>query len=77
MANIRGLDPFPRLDYADVPTSQRAALEDVRRAGNAVRWARRNGKNTSSFDYAFKRACERLEQIIQADEHAYQNPGLF
>lgn len=77
MANIRGLDPFPRSDFEGVPRSQRAALEDIRRAGNAVRWARKHGKPTAPFDYAFKCACERLEQIIERDEQAQRNPRLF
>lgn len=77
MTNIKGLDPFPRLDYAAVPPSQRAALEDIRRAGNAVRWARRNGRPVAAFQLTFRRACDRLDRIVEQEEHDRSNPGLF
>lgn len=77
MTSTRGLDPFPRNEHPDLPVRQRAALEEVRRAGNAVRWARRNGKPVQSFQYAFTRACQGLEEIVQAEEDARNNPPLF
>ena len=77
MTNTKGLEPFPRSYSDEIPRHHIAYLEDIRRAGNAVRVLRRHGKNTTAAQLRFKQACERFEALVSRETWDRDNPGLF
>lgn len=77
MANVKGLDPWPRAYSDDTPARHISYLEEIRRAGNAVRVLRKHGKDTGAARLRFKWACRRFEKLLAEEEAARNNPTLF
>lgn len=77
MVNVKGLDPIPRNYSDDIPRHHVPYLEEIRRAGNAVRILRRHGKSTAAASLRFREACERFEAVVSRETWERDNPTLF
>lgn len=77
MTNIKGLDRIPRGYSPEIPRHHVQYLEDIRRAGNAVRALRNLGKDTSAARFRMKEACERFDAMVSRETWERENPTLF
>lgn len=77
MTNIKGLEPWPRAYSDDIPARHISYLEEIRRAGNAVRVLRRQGKDTGAARLRFRWACKRFDELLEREAWEQDNPMLF
>lgn len=77
MPNVKGLDSFPRSYSDEIPRHHIPYLEDIRRAGNAVRALRRRGLPHASAQLRFTEACQRFDALVSRETAARDNPALF
>lgn len=77
MSNVKGLEPFPRNYSDEIPRHHIPYLEEIRRAGNAVRVLRRHGKASDAAAYRFRLACERFDELCSREAFERDNPPLF
>lgn len=77
MTSSEGVHPVQWTYDPSIPREDIPFLEDIRRAGNAVRVLRRNGRPTSSAEYRLRQATKAYEAHLDKVEHNYSNPGLF
>lgn len=77
MTNIKGLDPIRREWPDELPLDERQVLEEIRRAGNAVRSLRRRGQPDSAARRRFAEACQTLEDLHEEKRQRWLQPTLF
>nr|CRY96688.1 hypothetical protein [uncultured prokaryote] len=77
MTNIRGLDPIPRGWDDAVPRDERAALESIRRAANAVRVLNKRRLPDGAARKRMADATASYEQLLNEKQQRWENPPLF